>query len=156
DDKALRVYAGGYYFDSNTTDAVAGPRLRAELTMYHVPGLWDGARLTFGAEYQHDDERGHQAFGLARLRIPLQFFASENPGRLTPQERRMTDPVVRDVDIVSKERVQPQPLVETATLTANGQSLTLLTPAMANFGTLPPAVANAGANSFVVMYGAVF
>jgi hypothetical protein len=28
DDKALRVYGGGYYFDSGATDAVAGPRLR--------------------------------------------------------------------------------------------------------------------------------
>ncbi len=154
DDKALRVYAGGYYFDSNATDAVVGPRLRAELTMYRVPGLWDGARLTFGAEYQHDDERGHQAFGLARLRIPLQFFATEDPARLTPQERRMTDPVIRDVDIVSADRVRRMPAtVETATQTANGQALTLITPAIADSNTVATAVANAGANSFVLLQG---
>jgi hypothetical protein len=154
DDKALRIYAGGYYFDSGTTDAVAGPRLRTELAMYRVPGLWDGARLTLGAEYQHDDERGHQGFGLARLRIPLQFFASENSGRLTPQERRMTDPVVRDVDIVSVESPRNAPaIVETATQTTNGQALTLITPAIADSLNIPPAIANAGANSVVLMQG---
>jgi hypothetical protein len=154
DDKALRAYAGAYYFDSGATDTVAGPRLRAELTMYDVPGLWDGARLTFGAEYQHDDERGGQAFGLARLRIPLQFFAAEDPRRLTPQERRMTDPVVRDVDIVTAEHARGAPaIVETATQTASGQALTLITPAIADSLDIPPAIANAGANSFVVMQG---
>jgi hypothetical protein len=153
DDKALRVYGGFYRFDSDATDSVAGPRLRAELTMYRVPELWDGVRLTFGAEYQHDDERGHQGFGLARLRIPLQIFASENAGRLTPQERRMTDPVIRDVDIVRIERARSQPLVETATQTAGGQALTLITPAIADGNDVPAAVANAGANSVVVMQG---
>jgi hypothetical protein len=120
--------------------------------MYRVPGLWDGARITFGAEYQHDDERGHQAFGLARLRIPLQVFASADPNRLTPQERRMTDPVIRDVDIVSVDRVRPG-FVETATQTANGQTLVLITPAIADSNNVTTAVANAGANSFVVMQG---
>jgi hypothetical protein len=121
--------------------------------MYRVPELWDGVRLTFGAEYQHDDERGHQGFGVARLRIPLQIVAGGTAARLSPQERRMTDPVIRDVDIVSVARARPQPLVETATQTAGGQALILITPAIADSNNVPAAIANAGANSVVVMQG---
>jgi len=154
DDKALRVYAGGYRFDSSATESVAGPRLRAEMVMYRVPGLWDGARLTFGAEYQHDDLRGHQGFGLARLRIPLQFFGTEAPSRLTAQERRMTDPIVRDVDIVSAGTVRSTPtVVETATRTSAGQALAVVDGAQTAASALPTAVANAGASSVVLLTG---
>ncbi len=154
DDKAMRVYAGAYRFDSSATDAVVGPRVRAEMVMYRVPGLWDGARLTFGAEYQHDDLRRHQGFGLARLRIPLQFFGTEAPSRLNAQERRMTDPVVRDVDIVSAAAVQSLPtVVETATRTAGGQTLTVIDGAQTAAADVPTAVAAAGQSSVVVLAG---
>ncbi len=96
----LRLYAGGYRFADDDAPTVAGPRGRAEMVFDEVPGLWDGARLSLGAEWQRDDPRGSQGFLSARLRIPLQAEASAS--RLTPMERRMTDPIVRDVDVVAQ------------------------------------------------------
>jgi len=79
---------------------VAGPRGRFELSFGNLDALWRGARVTVGATIQHDDPRGTQAFGLLRLRFPF-GGAGEQTGRLRPIEQRMTDPIVRDVDVVT-------------------------------------------------------
>jgi hypothetical protein len=151
-DKALRLYAGVYHFDDSVVKAITGPRLRAEFTMYEVPGLWEGTRLTLGAEYQHDDVRGDQAFAMARLSIPL--FPDRSAKKLTAQERRMTAYVVRDVDIVTETRsVQTPAMVETATATAGGSAITVLDSGSTSGAALPGAVAAAGANSTVVLSG---
>lgn len=150
DNQQLRVYVGGFRFDDDVVKAVAGPRLRAELTAYQVPGLWDGARLTLGAEYQHDDVRGSQGFAMVRLRVPLQR-PERSPTRLTPQERRMVDHVVRDVDVVSQAGNFGAP--ETVTQTASGQSLTVVSSASTTGANLPTAVTDAGANSTVILSG---
>jgi hypothetical protein len=148
----LRLYAGGYRFtgDSDAVPDVQGPRLRAEMVFDAVPGLWDGARLALGAEWQHDDPRGSQGFLSARLRIPLQSFG-RSASQLTPMERRMADPVVRDIDIVSRSGAFGAP--ETATQTANGGSLTVLNSASTSGANLATAVANAGNNSTVLLSG---
>lgn len=103
-DSDLRLYGGGYWFDAPDSPEVAGPRLRMELRLYDLPvgaeGELAGSRLTLSAEVQHDRPRGTQEFFGVRLRLPLQPEAPDR--RLTPQERRMTDPVVRDVDIVTQ------------------------------------------------------
>ena len=74
---------------------------RAGVFEFSVDDLlgFSNARLTLGAEVQHDDVRGTQGFAVARLRVPLQ--QETKAPRLTAQERRMTERVVRDVDIVS-------------------------------------------------------
>jgi len=146
----LRLYAGGYTFDDDVVDDVTGPRLRAELTGYEVPGLWAGARITLGAEWQHDEPRGGQGFVSARLRIPLQP-ERERSRRLTAQERRMTAPVQRDVDIVAQAGTFGAP--ETATQTAGGQAITVLNSATTTGAAVPGAVAAAGANSTVILSG---
>jgi hypothetical protein len=145
----LRLYAGGYTFDDDTVDAVTGPRLRAEFTAYEVPGLWDGARITLGAEWQNDEARGSQGFLSARLRIPLQP-EKERSRTLTAQERRMTAPIQRDVDIVAQAGAYGAP--ETATQTAGSQSLTVIT-ADDGDGTLTDELAAAGDNSTVILTG---
>ncbi|KAF0223680.1 MAG: hypothetical protein FD176_1706 [Rhodospirillaceae bacterium] len=99
-DRQVRVYAGGYRFADEGIPMVAGPRGRAEMVFDEVPGLWEGSRLALGAELQNDDPRGTQGFLSARLRIPLQ--AGAKPSRLTPMERRMADPIVRDIDVVAQ------------------------------------------------------
>lgn len=148
----LRLYAGGYRFtsDNDAVPDVQGPRLRAEMVFDEVPGLWDGARLSLGAEWQHDDPRGSQGFLSARLRIPLQSFG-RSASRLTPMERRMADPVVRDIDIVSQAGTFGAP--ETVTQTANGSSLTVLNSASTSGANLATAVTNAGSNSTVLLSG---
>jgi hypothetical protein len=151
-DKALRLYAGVFHFDDGVVEAVTGPRLRAELTMYEVPGLREGTRLTLGAEFQHDDVRGSQGFALARLSIPL--FPIRGERKLTAQERRMTDRVVRDVDIVTKAHtVQTPSLVETATVGGSGSPIAVLDSATVTGANLPAAVVNAGANATVILKG---
>lgn len=151
----LRFYAGGFRFDTPTgaTPVVAGPRLRLEFTDYAVPGLWGGTRFTVGAEWQTDDVRGSQFFAGLRLRVPLQ--AEPRRASFTMQERRMTDPIVRDVDIVSQvQAVQLAPAVtELATQTVNGQTITGITSANTTGAALPGAITAAGTNSFVVLAG---
>ena len=151
----LRFYAGGFRFDEPTGVAavVAGPRLRLEFTDYDVPGLWNGTRFTVGAEWQTDEVRGSQFFAGLRLRVPLQ--AEPSRATRTLQERRMTDTIVRDVDIVANaQTVQIAPsITETATTTAGGQTITGISGATTTGAALPGAVAAAGSNSFVVLQG---
>lgn len=145
----LRVYAGGYRFADDDVPTIAGPRGRLEMVFDEVPHLWDGSRLSLGMEWQHDEPRGSQGFLSARLRVPLQADAS--PSRLTPMERRMTDPVIRDVDIVAQAGAFGA--AEVATQTANGGSLTVLDSASTSGGGLAAAVTAAGNNSTVLLNG---
>jgi hypothetical protein len=67
----------------------------------------------------------------------------------------MTAPVMRDVDIVAQARVAattPE-LVETATETADGQKLTVLSSGTTTGAALNGALATAGANSKVILSG---
>jgi hypothetical protein len=150
--RQLRVYTGGYRFKDDVTK-VEGPRVRAELTMAELSGLWSGAQLTVSAEAQDDDARGSQSFLALRLRVPL--GGKDTPRRLTWQERRMTAPVVRDVDIVTQTRsavtaVTPA-TVEAGTAMLGSQPVTILdSGAVAD---LPAAVATAGAGSVVLLSG---
>jgi len=124
--RQLRLYAGGYHFKDDVVK-VSGPRVRAELTMAELPQLWSGAQLIAGAEVQDDDARGGQTFLSVRLRVPLGGKA-ERPRQPGFQERRMTAPVVRDVDIVTQSRtvVTAPPVVETATALADGRAFTVI------------------------------
>lgn len=100
-DTELRLYGGGYWFDAANSDAVAGPRLRLEWRLYDLLDELPGSRLTLSGEIQHDQPRGTQEFLGFKLRLPLQPDPAAR--RLTPQERRMMDPVIRDVDIVTQQ-----------------------------------------------------
>jgi hypothetical protein len=108
----LRFYAGGFHFDDPTgvAQAVTGPRLRLESTHYQVPGLWNVTRFTVSGEWQTDDVRGNQFFAGLRLRVALQ--AEPRRSNFTLQERRMTDTITRDVDIVANtQTVQIAPAI---------------------------------------------
>ncbi len=148
-EQQLRVYGGGYRFSESGVPDISGPRARAELTFDSVPGLWEGSRFSLGAEWQHDEPRGSQGFLTARLRIPLQVYGKP-AARLTPMERRMADPVVRDVDVVSRAGSFGAPEVATA----NGGVVTVLSSGSTVGADLPNAVAAAGNNSTVILTGA--
>ena len=150
----LRFYAGGFRFDEPTgvASVVAGPRLRLEFTDYDVPGLWNGTRFTVGAEWQTDEVRGSQFFAGLRLRVPLQ--AEPDRATRTLQERRMTDPIVRDVDIVANtQTIQLAPAITEQAFTTTGGTITAISSATTSGTALPGAVAAAGLNSFVVLQG---
>lgn len=101
EDVTLTGFAGGFDFGRSGFDSVTGPRVRAEL---QFDDLWDGvlpagSQLRMGAEFQHDDVRDGQGFLSARLRVPL--FGGNGGSGLNALDRRMVDPVVRDIDVVA-------------------------------------------------------
>ena len=146
----FRVYGGGFHFydPDDVAPDVTGPRLRAEFTSYEVPNLTKGTRVTVGAEWQNDDVRGSQAFGSLRLRIPLQSENQRNR-QLTAQERRMTTPIVRDIDIVAQAGAYGA--AETATQTASGTTFTVINSDSTT--NLTNAVNALGANSTALLAG---
>ena len=146
--RQLRLYVGGYRF-SDAGTLVEGPRLRAELTLDELSWFGKGTRLFLGAEAQKDDARGSQTFLSVRLRIPLGKEGTSSRS-LSAQERRMTAPVMRDVDIVTQNRVAST-LVEAATQTSGGQTLTVVdSGTTTTTAALNTALANAGANTVVL------
>ncbi len=150
DGRQFRLYAGGYRFAEDNLPTVAGPRLRAEFVLADVPGLWQGGRLSLGAEWQRDTPRGSQGFLSARLRIPLQWGSA--PARAaTPMERRMTDPIVRDVDVVAQAGTFGA--TEVVTAKAGGGAFTVLNSATTAGANLATEVNNAGDNSTVLLSG---
>jgi hypothetical protein len=153
--RQLRVYAGGYRFKDDVTK-VSGPRVRAELTLAEVPWLWRGAQFIGSAEAQDDNARGGQTYLSLRLRVPL----GGNPERsrsMSFQERRMTAPVMRDVDIVTQARstvsATTPASVETASALDGGQAFTVLSSATTTGAALPGAVTAAAADSTIILSG---
>ena len=110
----LRVYAGGYhFFGEDNFESVTGPRGRMEWRAYDLPVLGPGSRFMMGVEAQWDEPRGSQAFGLASLRIPFDVFSDKSKRKgLKGLDRRMLQPVIRDVDVVTSE-------VQNATVVTN-------------------------------------
>lgn len=153
-DTNLRIFGGGYRFYADDVNPVQGPRARVELAFDEVPLLWSGSRLALGGEVQHDGPRGTTGFASLRLRIPLQASAA-GAARLTPLERRMADPVVRDIDIVAQSRsvTLSAATVETATQTGGGQTLTVLDSGTTTGAALPGAITTAGASTTVILSG---
>ncbi|MCE5181193.1 MAG: inverse autotransporter beta domain-containing protein [Betaproteobacteria bacterium] len=148
--RQLRLYLGGYRFNDDVIKVV-GPRVRAELAMEELPWFGKGTKLFLGAEAQDDSARGSQTFLSVRLRIPLGKESSA-PSTLNAQERRMTAPVMRDVDIVTQSRVSST-LTEAATQTAGGQTITVLNSATTTGAALPGAVTGLANGSTILLSG---
>jgi hypothetical protein len=110
----LRVYGGGFWFDaSDAIHEVAGPKARIEWRIDDVIANWAGSRLTFETEYSNDDVRDDCWEVGLRLRIPFGGKERAYAG-LTPQERRMTERIYRDDDIVTVES-GPEKVFDTLT-----------------------------------------
>lgn len=148
----LHVYGGGYHFTADGVKDIQGPRMRAEMVFDEVKPLWDGSRLSIGAEWQRDTPRGSQGFLSARLRIPLQIFGGTKTRKdLSYMERRMVDPIIRDVDIVSQAGMFGSS--EVLTQTSDGKSVTLISADQVAGADLGASVTAAGANSTVIING---
>lgn len=97
----LRAFGGVYHFAANGFEDVTGPKARVELTMKHEhwDTIPDGVEFTVGAQFQNDGPREDTTSALAQLRIP--FGSGAKQSQLTRLERRMTNFIERDVDIVA-------------------------------------------------------
>lgn len=153
-DRQLRLYVGGYRF-SDVGVRVSGPRVRAELALHDLPAFGRGAQLLLGAEYQDDNARGGQGFASVRLRVPLGGGREAGRGAISFQERRMTAPVVRDVDIVTRTVDAPwrPALVEAVSVTADGRAFTVVSSDTTPGDGLAAALAAAGPDSTVLLSG---
>jgi hypothetical protein len=100
-----RIYAGGYYFGRSGVETVAGPRGRFEMRLHDLPDfLPRGSRITLDGLVQWDDPRGTVGGGGITLRIPLYGYGGTPPDGSTAESRlsrRMTDPIQRDVDLLT-------------------------------------------------------
>ena len=140
----IRVYGGGYWFDAESSASITGPRARLEFRLYDPITVLPGSRITFSGEVQHDDARGSQHFFGLKLRIPLQ--AEKTAKYLSSQERRMTDPIIRDVDIVTQRAT----VSEQATL--GGQTISGLS-TITDGATAQSVINNAGTGKLIVLNG---
>ncbi|RXJ88833.1 hypothetical protein CRV01_09420 [Arcobacter sp. CECT 8983] len=153
DEQQIRIYAGGFRFYEDDVQSVQGPRGRIDLTFDEVPFLWEGSRLTLGAEVQRDDVRGRQSFATLRIRIPFgnQKEKSAPIQKLSAIEKRMTTPIIRDVDIVSQAGVFDAPKEVTAD--ANGNRIKFVKSDSTTGANLTTTIESAGENSTVVLNG---
>ena len=113
----LRLYAGAFHFDhSDLPSSVTGPRVRAEWRMDDIIDQWAGSRLTFEAEYSHDQLRDDRVEVGARLRLPFGDSGTRVASRsLTAQERRMSEGLERDTDIVTDAKTTSSTATSTTT-----------------------------------------
>ncbi|MFH1301196.1 MAG: right-handed parallel beta-helix repeat-containing protein [Planctomycetota bacterium] len=149
-DAELRGYVGGYYFDNSAPGfkEMAGPRARVEFRMFDLPFLGNGSRVVLGGQYQYDELRGSQGTGMLMVRIPLP--GNGDSQRLNRFQRRMVNPIMRDLDIVLNQARGP---VEHAKLQLNGQVLQNITVIDANTASAEAVFNAAGADSVVLFDG---
>ena len=90
----VRIYAGGYYFDGDYTESVAGWRTRiaADITQ----------DIQIGTRLQRDDVRGTQGFIEATIRFP---FGAKKSYRKEGLRARLDTAVERDIDIVTAAEI---------------------------------------------------
>ncbi|MDO9415428.1 inverse autotransporter beta domain-containing protein [Pararhizobium sp.] len=158
----LRAFAGGYHFEADGVQNISGPRGRLELSARDVAGL-PGVRLTAGLTYQHDQVRGSQWIAGAKLTIPLQAPSKSSELQpLTTMQQRMTEGVVRDVDIVSSQKEDRSSITTDVVLTEavintwNEQTVTSVTYLDPTGGAAALNMALGGpAGSVVVLNGAL-
>lgn len=91
---SFRLYGGGYYFDGDHTENIAGWRGRftADVTQ----------NVQVGARFQRDDERGSQGFLEATFRFP---FSAKKSYREEGLRARLDEAPERDIDIVTGDVV---------------------------------------------------
>jgi hypothetical protein len=104
--KGLVGYVGGYYFNANEVDTVGGPRARLTYDWSlesgkRILGVFDQVGLEVGI--QRDKPRGTICYLSVNVRIGWPF---DKKPVLHGISRHMTDPVRRDIDIISSEIIE--------------------------------------------------
>ncbi|MDF1823613.1 MAG: right-handed parallel beta-helix repeat-containing protein [Verrucomicrobiales bacterium] len=109
----VRVFGGGYYFDNDAPGYayIAGARVRIEARLFDLAMFGEGSRVTLCGDVQWDQVRDTQGFGGIAIQIPIGKWTkgslapigtSSRYGGLTNLGRRMYDPIIRDIDVVSQ------------------------------------------------------
>ncbi|MEO1281863.1 MAG: inverse autotransporter beta domain-containing protein [Pseudomonadota bacterium] len=171
----VRVYAGGYYFDSpDVQHEILGTKLRLEVRYEDIFESLPGSRLTAEAEYQYDDVRDHQyEFGL-RLRIPfygetaltrvrqasLNNGPYHKPSARQLQAQRMTDGLERDTDVVHQKKSSSKTSSKTTKAVTQERALDAETGVQLNRlsfinanNNFNDAILRAGSNSLIIASG---
>jgi hypothetical protein len=152
DNAELRGYIGGFHFDNDAPGYpnVSGPRARLEYRIYDLEALGVGSRVTIGAEIQQDQVRDTQCFAMLRVQIPLgrkhRSFYHTGRHRL---HRRMSDLIVRDVDVVSTAAATGAE--ENALI--NGQAVSNVVTVDGNTADPEAVIEGAGNNSLTIVDG---
>jgi hypothetical protein len=113
----IRVYAGYFYFDNSDVNEVAGPRVRTEWRINDLFGI-NGMRLTLDGEFTRDDVRASQYFAGASVRIPFGYSSTNAPKQdKNSIEARMVEPIIRDIDIITGDKIvtENQPAINPLT-----------------------------------------
>lgn len=114
DDIDASLYVGGYVFARDGFETHAGPQARLELQLHDLAFMGDGSRLTASLETAWDAPRGLQGAGLLQVRIPLGTLLGGNERHETGRlERRMVDPVQRDLIALTDRRRETLPAPDT-------------------------------------------
>jgi len=143
----LRVYAGGFYFDDgDALQHVAGPKIRATWKIDNIMKGLPGSRLELGTRYSYDDVRRDRWEAGIQLVIPLSRSGSTHRPRLTSQQRRMTEGLERDTDIITVDSKAEQVIDAATGAPFNSVSL-------ANGGSLQTTLDAAGTRSLVIAQG---
>lgn len=149
-----RFFVGGYHYDASGFEKVSGPKLRLEMRFHDLPvfsSFSQGSRLTLGAEYTEDSVRGSESFALVKLRIPFGGKGNNKKRILTSLEKRMTETVKRDDDIITSERQGDtlMPLLNPKT----GRVINIVETIDASTLNVASTVATAGENSLIIADG---
>lgn len=158
-DHEVRIFGGGYYFDNDAPGYahIAGARVRLETRLFDLAFLGEGSRVTLSGEVQWDRVRETQGFGGLAIQIPLGRWEKGSPvggvssrhAGLNALERRMLDPILRDIDIVTQS--QQSGSTSELALDEEGDAMFL-----ADAGhSVDQAIEKAGENGTVVVSGLV-
>ena len=151
-DAELWAAVGMFHFDSSVipSQAMTGPRVRAELRLFDLPMLGSGSRLVLSAQYQYDGVRDHVGSAMLAVRIPFGGGGCRRGCHLTGLARRMVTPIVRDVDIVTNiglGRAEPAKVARTGLVISRALTVD------GNTADAEGAIEGAGANSVVIADG---
>src|SRR3990167_2041004 len=94
----LRLYVAGYHFQAKDVKSIDGVRTRFRLEVNKY--------INIDGEYQYDNVRHSAPYIGFTIRIP---FGETTEKHLTPLEKRMQTDIVRDIDVVTRQREVPQP-----------------------------------------------
>lgn len=121
----IRGYVGGYHFSASGIDDISGPRGRLELRFPDIFG-WAGSLFEIGGEVRHDNVRDTDYFVSARGRVPFGTTQKSVGSSQHSLNKRMTERVQRDPDIVTGRQHQEisKPIINT-TLTSSGNPITI-------------------------------
>ncbi|MDA0902126.1 MAG: inverse autotransporter beta domain-containing protein [Proteobacteria bacterium] len=140
------AYLGYYYYQEDKDNGFIYQEQSAVTARFETKLFHDS--LALGAKVTYDQDGEFDEIAYLRLRIPFGFA---NRDKLSALEKRMTDTIIRDIDIVTNQYVE---VTDDVTLNINGASPSNVSVIdLANVADIDDAVESKGENSLVVLTG---